>query len=204
MSTHATQPPDGEIVLGFDAREMYVDPRDQWGPDRRATYLLRLDATKPLSIDRLVWPSVAEPAAGPTGLWTNRTDLDERLRVPAVREGGAFAIGAFALCMIRTEEERRVWAPRRTGSERPPDPEWSSLGYDVADLAFISGLSNCGYDPENVDALRTEWGPQLNKHHLFRDVGAATEFKRLTDDRVPEHAPFFVYEVRFVDGVEPD
>ena len=69
------------------------------------------------------------------------------------------------------------------------------LGFDVRErfLPPSSGLSNCGYSPTEVARLRGAWASDLNEHHLFADVGRALAFRDLTDHRVPEHAPFFVY-----------
>jgi hypothetical protein len=69
------------------------------------------------------------------------------------------------------------------------------LGYDVADVHFTSGLSNCGYLGEEREWLRSKWGRDLNEHHLFRESTRALEFVAVTDKRVPEHAPFLVFGV---------
>jgi hypothetical protein len=76
---------------------------------------------------------------------------------------------------------------------------WTSLGFDVSDGSGLSGLSNCGYAKDEVPALRERWGPHLNTYHLFSDVDQAIEFKRLSDNRVREHAPFFVYGLYLVE-----
>jgi hypothetical protein len=75
-----------------------------------------------------------------------------------------------------------------------PHESWTLLGYDVADFPF-SGLSNCGYTPEESERLRERWAPKLNEHHLFRDPEPAFAFLELTNARVPEHAPFHVYSL---------
>jgi hypothetical protein len=75
-----------------------------------------------------------------------------------------------------------------------PAKDWTLLGYDVADFPF-SGLSNCGYTPEDSDRLRPTWGPTLNEHHLFRDPEPAFAFLELTNTRVPAHAPFHLYSL---------
>ena len=43
--------------------------------------------------------------------------------------------------------------------------------------------------------LRRRWGPHLNEHHLFDDMDRAVEFEAMTDKRVEEHAPFYVYGI---------
>jgi hypothetical protein len=71
---------------------------------------------------------------------------------------------------------------------------WTCLGYDVSDWSMISGLTNCGYTPDEISELnRKGWTKKLNENHLFSTIEAAHEFRRYTDLRVKEHAPFFVY-----------
>jgi len=95
------------LVLGFDARETWLPDSGGWDPKRRNDYLLRLDVTKPLSMDRNVWGSIFDL----------RPDL-----VPAY----------------------------------------------------------------------TRWGPHLNDAHLFPDRSQAERFKSFSNERVPEHVPFYV------------
>jgi hypothetical protein len=83
--------------------------------------------------------------------------------------------------------------PPGDGSVQAIDAGWERLGYDVADDFTLSGLCNCGYEAEEAAGLRPAWSPELNHHGLFGDPRAALRFCSLTDARVPEHAPFFVY-----------
>jgi hypothetical protein len=69
------------------------------------------------------------------------------------------------------------------------------LGFDVADAGHISGLCNCGYKPQEKSRLAKRWGKRLNKYGLLRSLSDATKFKEMSDRRVPEHAPFWVYGV---------
>jgi hypothetical protein len=63
----------------------------------------------------------------------------------------------------------------------------------VADAGGISGLANCAYTEEQVRQLGTVWAPRLNSFGLFSNVGDAAAFRQLTDQRVLEHAPFWLY-----------
>ena len=76
-----------------------------------------------------------------------------------------------------------------------PEASWNLLGYDVADAALFSGLSDCGYTREDSERLRGSWVSALNDHHLFSAHGPAFEFVDVTNARVPEHAPFHVYSL---------
>ena len=44
-----------DLLLGFDAREMWLDPQDYWPDSRKKMYLLRYDVARPLSTDTAVW-----------------------------------------------------------------------------------------------------------------------------------------------------
>ena len=45
-------------MIGFDARELWLDSDSQWDKNTHNTFLLRREVLKPLSVDRLVWYSV--------------------------------------------------------------------------------------------------------------------------------------------------
>jgi hypothetical protein len=77
---------------------------------------------------------------------------------------------------------------------------WRLLGFDVADAGLTSGLSNCGHKQSEIAGLRASWVADLNEHHLFTDMARALAFRDVTDRRVPEHAPFFVYALSLVAG----
>jgi hypothetical protein len=68
------------------------------------------------------------------------------------------------------------------------------LGYDVAESALISGLSNCAYGPDVKQELQG-WSAKLNEYGLFREFDDAEQFKALTDKRVRDHDPYAVFEL---------
>lgn len=192
-------------ILGFDARERWCPRERLWPAERAARFLLR-DTEKPLSTDVMVWPSVFEDpqldllgmddlslgSAGASApafrgfvqdLWQ---DLDalERALTPVTA-------GRYDVIAVSVDGE---WHP-----STPPcvpadlDAQWLHLGFDVSDSWLLSGLSNCGYAQEEIDAMRAQWGPRLNAHHLFDDRLDASAFATLCGERVREHAPFHVY-----------
>ena len=65
----------------------------------------------------------------------------------------------------------------------------------------MSGLSNCGYDPEERAALAPVWGPRLNDQHLFDEFTDADAFREITDRRVTEHAPFYVHGLWLIERI---
>jgi hypothetical protein len=202
---------DHQIVLGVDAREMWLGAT-AWNEERRRKFLLRLDVDKPLSIDPQVWPSVFDalddirPAYTGLfhGLWDSREQLEESLKRAPLRDR-RYRIVAYAVVTgTLTEAERKPWDMFQVRNSQDPkptpstvDPTWTLLGYDLADASGVSGLMNMGFVPghDDVDRLRSEWGPYLARSHLFESREWADAFRAYSNGRVPSHAPFFVYAV---------
>lgn len=190
-----------EQLLGFDAREMWLEFDSFWSQERKELYLLRKNVEKPLSTDVLVWPAVIDvdsniksPSSGGVfNLWDDLQRLHqflEQTELPLL--GSAWTIGITLRIETASGQGTNIF-PLLPVSPLTIDDSWVFLGYDISDRALLSGLSNCGYSPENVQSLRERWGPHLNKYHLFTDHVLAHEFREMTDARVKEHAPFFVY-----------
>jgi|SRR5215469_2481513 len=211
----------GETLIGFDVRERWMLPDRLWEPQRRAQYLLRNDIIKPLSTDVMVWPSIfdtgqgrhLDPAQrlhlglggvqapswiGPNpGLWSDHDRMVATLRhhVPehswSVRPLQVIAVTWLSDAGFTDAGEFGPYAEPTT--PKGLRPEWIRLGYDVSDGSLLSGLSNCAYTDVERDILRQEWGRRLNRYHLFEESDRASRFREITNRRVPEHAPFFVY-----------
>ena len=58
---------------------------------------------------------------------------------------------------------------------------WTLLGYDVADAGRISGLTNCGYTPEEREGCARSGRRVLDGRHLFGDEDAAFAFAELSE-----------------------
>jgi hypothetical protein len=86
--------------------------------------------------------------------------------------------------------ERRWDAARRSTYLLRPEVRWP-LTVDA--MAWPSGLVNCGYTQEDLLALRPTWDLRLNAFGLFDSIEDAVAYRDITDARVPEHAPFWVY-----------
>jgi hypothetical protein len=207
-----------KTVIGFDTRrhpEQYVSTL--WNADRRERFLLAPGARWPLSVDTLVWPSVFAPH-GPMSeeqkqliglehalditdacvvddLWINL----ERMRHRYQREAPIDLHGIEIVVRLVRDSRRAPGHAEIAWLEHDVLPaalsDGRSLGYDVADGALISGLSNCGYERAEKRSLQPVWSTKLNEHGLLRELEDAERFKTVTDMRVPEHAPFSVFEL---------
>ncbi len=220
-----------ELLLGFDAREMWLDGAEYWPEERKRTFLLRQDIVQPLSTDTLVWRSVfdVEPTlhrpqwTGPIQeLWDNLATLQANMDTAWSERTLPSWIIAVTLQEDGCESEDLLeWYVRVSKSfdENVPgalplsgdllewyarassiipalrDPAWALLGYDVSDKWLLSGLSNCGYGTNETELqiLRETYASSLNEHHLFDALKPAVDFMHVSNERVQEHAPFFVF-----------
>lgn len=204
----------GEELIGFDAREMGIQPDAAWNQERRSIYLISPDVDKPLSTDVLVWPPVLDMERYLNlyqdawieflNLWSNLSELKKCLRSAQEPAKKPFWIIAVTLLSgVLSENEKATWAPMLPSTVPSGCKEnWPLLGYDISDMGLLSGLSNCGYDEDQILSLRDRWGPHLNTFHLFTDLYQANEFKLMTNNRVTEHAPFFLYGLYLIEKVE--
>lgn len=196
------------LSLGFDLRLRASDYVEEvWSSKHRTLYLLREDVKWPLSVDRAVWPSllqlhyfdaVAHRKTNPRFLGQAASDLENELGFLTDLASIAPFAGArdgVGIAIQLIYNERREADPF-IGVEASAVPAGADiLGFDVATPAPISGLCNCAYDLSEVHRLRAEWGPKLNVHGLLKSVDDAMRFREMTNKRVPEHAPFYVYKL---------
>lgn len=199
-----------EALLGFDARVVGPVSDGLWSAERRRTYLLR-DVRRPLSADPIVWPTVFVPTdpiqkrqpwsigwiarpdwIGPNDAWESLDDMERALGsalpAPPGNELWKVAISWHARDEVRAGPYGPYAGPTRPAVRRD---SWELLGYDVADPS-ISGLSNCGYESSELEKLRPQWTERLNEHHLLIHLDDAYAYLEITNERVSEHAPFFV------------
>ena len=191
-----------EQLLGFDIREMWSQMDATWPESRKATYLLRADVTRVLSVDPHVWPKgmseVDKTVRAPSqwrdlGLWDNLQHLQEYLQHNREALQRPYqVIGITLLHSALTVQEQDLWALSASPVPASLNQEWTFLGYDIADEGFISGLSNCGYKTSEQH-LSDDWRHFLNDWHLFTERKQALQFQKITDQRVAAHAPFCVY-----------
>jgi hypothetical protein len=144
-----------------------------WDAGRRKKYLIVPEVRLPISIDTSVTPE-AEPI-------DEAADKVELMGVAMIVEGD----GDLLLDQWRF--------PEISAAPSPIGEDWLLLGHDVCDQYNTSALSNCApADPSSIGGF---WRLALNQHHLFGRVIDADAFRKSSDRRIPEHAPFVVMAV---------
>lgn len=204
-----------EVLVGFDAREPIQQAGFQWDLASRARYLVCPDAPLPISVDGHVWKSVFSPEVPRSPvpeewgrnshLWRDKTAImqavdDAGLRKPQSEEPPAHVV--IAVSAVFDSRRGVAWDPQCWIPCEPSKIEasWRLLGYDIIEeYGTISGLSGCGYDGDSVPQLRKRWGQHLNGFHLFKKRRVALRFCEVTNERVPEHAPFLPYGIWVVE-----
>jgi len=222
-------------LLEFDAR---LDAREYvstlWTREMREQYLIRPDIEWPLSVDRYVWPSVflrlgedvrrdidyfpvMVDDSGERQYWQDMSLTRQAYLGYTGTKSPAILI-AIELFHEHEIIDNRIsyhdCASSRMALEAfPTSPAYAPssadiLGFDVATAGRLSGLSDCGYDSNEILCWRSEWEQRLNTYGLLRTIEDANEFRERTDMRTPEHAPFWIYrllriaDLSLQDGVE--
>lgn len=185
-------------LVGFSANEIESDGRKTPIPaDIREVFLLRPEIELPYSVDEHVWPSVWGMNDGPQadghGLWLN---LD-RLQRSLIEHGRTAILIAVELLVPSNPPAFGFPYSLIDSTQEPPTVPDDSicLGFDVADGGFWSGLSNCGYSEAERAELRPKWHGRINDFGLLQSEQDALEFRDLSDARVLDHAPFWVYRL---------
>lgn len=205
------------IILGYDCRVASNDKSstELWPADRRKQYLIRPEIELPMAVDRTVWPSLfyfgSEWRSGniptiliePTDfhqqslrLWKSLTELQKTIG----SESGMLRPHSVICFTI----ERPDLPPNddwwKMAFEEPTEPSildstWTLLGFDVGDKYFTSGLSNCGYQAEAMEAARRTWGGAINGNGLFSQFEAAQQFRHFVGKQISSHTPFYVFGI---------
>jgi hypothetical protein len=188
------------IVLGFDARRPLEDDRD-WTQDRRSQFLIRPEVRRPISVDEMVWPIVAEKPGdeNPVNIWNSLSRLLKALS--GLTSATAPAPVIIEIGVVIDEESSRYWRNVSNGYLRPEEDagielEAQELGYDVADRYLVSALSNCMPSEEELAGLRRDWSGSINPMGLFSKTDDAEGFRCICNSSIAEHAPFCVYRIR--------
>lgn len=179
------------VVVGFDAREMWLDVDSQWTQTKKDEILLKQDVLKPLSVDHYVWHSVFSEL------------LEPRLWVSAARKtkyAGAEWDSVFSesrkLSAPANYRPRRVWrnlASLQAYLEQSWGNVWKPC-YLVAVVELMSEESDIeneeeGPEPVSPDVVDNQWkllGYDVADYELysglFNGVMSADEATQLQHD----------------------
>lgn len=196
------------LLLGFDAREMWLGPKADRPESDRICFFLRQDVIKQLSVDTTIWSSVFQEQEEEeenlprthwfVGIHFLRDNL-EALQTHMLNFAKPYWNIAITLLTNLCEGQELAYWEARAYNILPAvhDPSWKLLGYDVADQGLLSGLTNCGFDKETEDiaAFRQRYVPHLNSYHLLDSTEIAISFRDLSNERVKEHAPFYIFAI---------
>lgn len=187
-----------EYLIGFDVREMWTKFQDTWDLKRRDMFLLKQDILKPISVDKNVWNSVFEllnieiPSniGWRQGIWLDINIMRESVPslIPEHYEYWEIGITQF----LEEQVAERIGAPYLPVNPPSVADEWQLLGYDVAELGLLGGLSNAGYRYEMKSYAYTEFSRHLNHYHLFEDEKIAHHFSEWTQLRDSGHGSWYV------------
>lgn len=201
-------------LIRFDVRldrAKYVD--EFWDAKHRNRFLLKEDVAWPLSVDPMVWPSVfyseifrevnklpyasieVPPSTDKGNYWRNLHEMASYYGKHKKPETGGVPIAVQVLSENSRDSDQLTMAFGNHSDPAEPPPRSEFLGFDVADLSGISALCNCEYSHETKKHLAPVWVPRLNVFGLLTTSEHAAEFKQLSDSRVSEHAPFWVYGI---------
>ncbi len=208
--------PAAFVLVGFDVRIAAGTGAAVDSAFYRKSFLVEPTCEALMTVDAMIWPEALTSANGEprwrghfADLWDNLEAMESALREQPKRSGGeaeiAVAIHVDGLTVSQKRHLRPTLfgvSPDGTPSERLArtsptglDSRWTFEGLDVADLSLTSALTNCGLPATGAARrrFRATWGPHVNDRHLFRSLAYAHRFRVVSDRRVREHRPFFVF-----------
>jgi hypothetical protein len=187
-----------EMLTGFEARELWLDPDDQWDQKRRQTFLLNENVKRPLSVDDWVWFPVYRAELEPDERLTDQRGIAPNLQEvkDALAETWGTNSKPYAIIAITELVSPDNWFGTTPSTL---DPSWQLLGYDIMSSG-ISFLINAGYKPDEKSRLAPLLIPQLNKYHLFPTLEAAEANFDLIRQREPSHGEFSINGLYLVES----
>ena len=205
--------PKKELLLGFDAREMwyYDDVKAMGARETGSTSFLREGILKGLTVDSSIWPCVfndgnypglsdnerkslglgtlklPEDIGSNSPLWENLEHLENHLKEHESEIIKPYWIIAITLspAVQRAYAKYDEWPYSDVTVPPILDPAWACVGFDIADQSTESHLTGTTFSGEedHIESLFRRWGPFLNKYHLFDDMGQAIAFKEQVAER---------------------
>jgi hypothetical protein len=188
-----------ESLIGFDAREMWINDETFWASECREMFLLDQMVAKPLSADDTVWPAVFDmhpdfslphDVRWRQGLWSSHQQLESVLRTELVQAQTPYWVIAISQYRENESEELLYEATEAINYE-----SWQFLGFDVCNETLLSGLMNFGGDQDEMRYRRSLFTAKVNEHHLFSNPDDAFAYRQwgTTEDDFVVHGPFYIF-----------
>jgi hypothetical protein len=132
------------------------------------------------------------------GLWCNFARMRTWHHSRQTTLGKMVRLGiAVRVCFDSEADSDPFW--QHVLEEQPQDPfnvdDGDRLGFDVAAPDRSSFLSGYEHTPEEMNDARMKWSAQLNDWGLLRNVESAIAFKEFSNAKMPENAPFYIYDI---------
>ena len=209
-------------VLCYDIRQRILKQKSGWPADRCQTFLFRPDIMNPIATDRHVltnhyYDANTLPYTGPfSPFWKSLVELQRFLEQFKLNNFDDLLLAISIDVSLLTQSELEYFHSLLGNKNQKllklklfeclatpgkVQESWEFIGFDVSDSGFTSAISNMGFtSDDDIPSLRAKWGPYLNEYHLFDQAENAVRFKEFSNQRAPEHAPFFVFGLWSISG----
>lgn len=181
-------------LQGYSIRLLDNDP--SWTLERKKNFLIKPEILLPKSVDDNVWqqykPSSINTTIGliPQSFWLEQSKM---LKTTQYEKTNSNLVELTTYLHTFEDIPEEIIAMDYKPTTLPNHLNF--IGYDIADEAPWSGLSNCQYSLDELNYCRQKFGSYLNQHGLFSDINIAQNFIDYTNSRVKEHAPFYLYSL---------
>jgi len=201
-----------EIVLGYQLRKSPKNiDSNFWNSERRNKYLLNTDIDFQISVDTNAWPEsedndlknnlfcAQDVEHDPLYLNADLYQLKPSLRdikIEILQENVLIAVTilqeyASLFFTKRSVDKIKFLDSTHTLKEKIV----FFYGYDIADGLLFSALSDCSFSEEERKRFHDLFSNDLNRYGLFENKLKAIDYCKLSNNRIPEHAPFYVFGI---------
>lgn len=184
-----------KILIGYSIRSLSQDK--SWDNERRKKFLIKNNIDLPKSASTVVWENFNDfiDESDSFHFLDNYgfQDIKELVSLSNYNKNQTDRIMVRTCIHYLHSVPTFVWALNMPSYQ--DDDNFYFFGYDIADGGIMSGLSNCGYTQNEMKYCQEKYLPFLNNHGLFDNFDIALDFLNYTNERVKDHAPFYIYSL---------
>lgn len=202
-----------ERIIGFDLREMHIDPAinldrsDLYNPNVETVLTVDRFRWKSSFFDKETFNSTVPPELGTFNrFWRSLDAMNDFLRQQTIRlEGECWQICITGL--VPEEYLEQIYGGpfeiyRIPLEDDPPNSTWKLLGYDVQDdLTFTHGLGQVLLDAQLREEGAKLWAHHLNNYHLFTNQEAAIRFCEWLGEYYPAAGRFMIFGLYYIASI---